>query len=140
MSLKSKEELQDHHKIKSLPLDKSFCSEKADELEAILQELNDLLSVAGIEIRAAESTLTIDVNGEKFASVTKRRAGRKKKNATQQYEEILAYRETHTAQETFEWLGLTKQTYYRRIKELKKRSRARVSVLILGQSCPLCEH
>ncbi len=64
MSRKSKEELQDHHKIKSLPLDKSFCSEKADELEAILQELNDLLSVAGIEIRAAESTLTIDVNGE----------------------------------------------------------------------------
>lgn len=120
MSRKSKEELQNHHKIKSLPLDKSFCSEKADELEAILQELNDLLSVAGIEIRAAESTLTIDVNGEKFASVTKRRAGRKKKNATQQYEEILAYRETHTAQETFEWLGLTKQTYYRRIKELKK--------------------
>ena len=120
MSRKSKEELQDHHKIISLPLDKSFCSEKADELEAILQELNDLLSVAGIEIRAAESTLTIDVNGEKFASVTKRRAGRKKKYATQQYEEILAYRETHTAQETFEWLGLTKQTYYRRIKELKK--------------------
>lgn len=120
MSRKSKEELQDHHKIKSLPLDKSFCTEKADELEAILQELNDLLNTAGIEIRAVESTLTIDVNGEKFASVTKRRAGRKKKNATQQYEEILAYRETHTAQETFEWLGLTKQTYYRRIKELKK--------------------
>ena len=120
MSRKSKEELQDHHKIKSLPLDKSFCTEKADELEAILQELNDLLNTAGIEIRAVESTLTIDVNGEKFASVTKRRAGRKKKNATQQYEEILAYRETHTAQETFEWLGVTKQTYYRRIKELKK--------------------
>ena len=120
MSRKSKEELQDHHKIKSLPLDKSFCTEKADELEAILQELNDLLNTAGIEIRAVESTLTIDVNGEKFASVTKRKAGRKKKNATQQYEEILAYRETHTAQETFEWLGLTKQTYYRRIKELKK--------------------
>ena len=120
MSRKSKEELQDHHKIKSLPLDKSFCTEKADELKAILQELNDLLNAAGIEIRAAESTLTIDVNGEKFASVTKRRAGRKKKNATQQYEEILAYRETHTVQETFEWLGLTKQTYYRRIKELKK--------------------
>ena len=120
MSRKSKEELQDHHKIKSLPLDKSFCTEKADELEAILQELNDLLNTAGIEIRAVESTLTIDVNGENFASVTKRRAGRKKKNATQQYEEILAYRETHTAQETFEWLGLTKQTFYRRIKELKK--------------------
>ena len=120
MSRKSKEELQDHHKIKSLPLDKSYCTEKADELEAILQELNQLLSTAGIEIRAEESTLTVDVNEEKFASVTKRRAGRKKKNATQQYEEILAYRETHTVQETFEWLGLTKQTYYRRIKELKK--------------------
>ncbi len=120
MSRKSKEELQDHHKIKSLPLDKSYCSEKADELEAMLQELNQLLSTAGIEIRAEESTLTVDINEEKFASVTKRRAGRKKKNATQQYEEILAYRETHTVQETFEWLGLTKQTYYRRIKELKK--------------------
>jgi hypothetical protein len=120
MSRKSKEELQDHHKIKSLPLDKSYCSEKADELEAMLQELNQLLSTAGIEIRAEESTLTVDINEEKFASVTKRRAGRKKKNVTQQYEEILAYRETHTVQETFEWLGLTKQTYYRRIKELKK--------------------
>ena len=76
-------------------------------------------SLVGLAV-AVESTLTIDVNGEKFASVTKRKAGRKKKNATQQYEEILAYRETHTAQETFEWLGLTKQTYYRRIKELKK--------------------
>ena len=69
-----------------------------------------------LEIRAEESTLTVDINEEKFASVTKRRAGRKKKNVTQQYEEILAYRETHTVQETFEWLGLTKQTYYRRIK------------------------
>lgn len=120
MKRENKEELKDHHKVKSLPLDKAFCSEKADELEAILQELNQLLNAAGIEIRAEESTLSIDVNEEKFASVTKRRAGRKKKNATQQYEEILAYRETHTVQETFEWLGLTKQTYYRRIKELKK--------------------
>jgi hypothetical protein len=31
----------------------------------------------------------------------------------------MAYRETHTAEETFEWLGLTKKTYYRRIKEMK---------------------
>ena len=120
MDEKNKEELKDHHKIKSFPLDKTYCSESAEELETILQELNELLSTAGIEIRAAESTLTIDVNDEKFQSVTKRRAGRKKKNASQQYEEILAYRETHTVQETFEWLGLTKQTYYRRIKELKK--------------------
>ena len=95
--------------------------------------LDQIAAVAGLELGnqslggslvglavAVESTLTIDVNGEKLASVTKRKAGRKKKNATQQYEEILAYRETHTAQETFEWLGLTKQTYYRRIKELKK--------------------
>ena len=120
MKRENKVELRDHHKVKSFPLDKSFCMEKADEVEAILQELNDLLNCAGIEIRAEEATLTIDVDREKFASVTKRRAGRKKKNASQQYEEILAYRETHTVQETFEWLGLTKQTYYRRIKELKK--------------------
>ena len=51
MSRKSKEVLQDHHKIKTLPLDKAFCAEKADELEAMLQELNQLLSTAGIEIR-----------------------------------------------------------------------------------------
>ena len=41
-------------------------------------------------------------------------------NASQQYEKILAYWETHTVQETDEWRGRTKQTYYRRIKELKK--------------------
>mgnify|MGYP000974278028 CR=1 FL=1 len=32
----------------------------------------------------------------------------------------MAYRETHTAMETAEWLGLTKQTYYRRMKELRE--------------------
>lgn len=120
MDRTNKTELNDHHRIKTFPMDKVYCSEKADELETVLRELNDLLSAAGIEITAAETTLTIDVNEEKFMSITKRKAGRKRKKASQQYEEILAYRETHTAQETFEWLGLTKQTYYRRIKELKK--------------------
>ena len=124
MDEKLQEELTDHHTIRVFPLDKAYCSARADELETILQEINDLLGSAGIEISAAESTLTIDINNEKFVSVTKRKAGRKKKNASQQYEEILAYRETHTVQETFEWLGLTKQTYYRRIKELKKEAEA----------------
>lgn len=120
MKEKNKSDLQDHHKIKCIPLDQRYCIEKAEDLEAILQELNNLLGTAGIEIRAAGSTLTIDVNEEKFSSVTKRRAGRKKKQASQMYEEILEYRKTHTVQETFEWLGLTKQTYYRRLKELRK--------------------
>ena len=111
--------LPEHHRIHRLPLDGSYCIENADALESILQNLNDLFSAVGVEITVDDHTLTIDVNEERFNSVTTRRAGRKKKDANQRYEEIMAYRDTHTAQETFEWLGLTKQTYYRRIKELK---------------------
>ena len=39
---------------------------------------------------------------------------------TERYEEIIAYRKNHTVMETAEWLGLTKQTYYRRMKEWKE--------------------
>ncbi len=112
-------ELPEHHRIHHLPLDKEYCDNQPDALESILQNLNDLFSAVGVEITVDDHTLTIDVNEERFNSVTTRRAGRKKKDANQRYEEIMAYRETHTAEETFEWLGLTKQTYYRRIKELR---------------------
>ena len=112
-------ELPEHHRIHYLPLDASYCTENADTLEAVLQDLNSLFSAIGVEITVDDHTLSIDIAEEKFASVTTRKAGRKKKDANQRYEEIMAYRETHTAEETFEWLGLTKQTYYRRIKELK---------------------
>ena len=112
-------ELPEHHRIHHLPLDKEYCDNQPDALESILQNLNDLFSAIGVEITVDDHTLTIDVNEERFNSVTTRRAGRKKKDANQRYEEIMAYRDTHTAQETFEWLGLTKQTYYRRIKELR---------------------
>ena len=112
-------ELPEHHRIHHLPLDKEYCDNQPDALESILQNLNDLFSAIGVEITVDDHTLSIDIAEEKFASVTTRKAGRKKKDANQRYEEIMAYRETHTAEETFEWLGLTKQTYYRRIKELK---------------------
>ena len=112
-------ELPEHHRIHHLPLDKEYCDNQPDTLESILQNLNDLFSAIGVEITVDDHTLSIDITEEKFASVTTRKAGRKKKDANQRYEEIMAYRETHTAEETFEWLGLTKQTYYRRIKELK---------------------
>ena len=112
-------ELPEHHRIHHLPLDKEYCDNQPDALESILQNLNDLFSAIGVEITVDDCTLTIDVAEEKFASVTTRKAGRKKKDANQRYEEIMACRDTHTAQETFEWLGLTKQTYYRRIKELR---------------------
>jgi len=112
-------DLPEHHRIHHLPLDASYCIENADTLEAVLQDLNSLFSAVGVAITVDDHTLTIDVAEEKFASVTKRSAGRKKKDANLRYEEIMAYRETHTAEETFEWLGLTKQTYYRRIKELR---------------------
>jgi len=112
-------ELPEHHRIHHLPLDKEYCDNQPDALESILQNLNDLFSAIGVEITVDDHTLSIDITEEKFSSVTTRKAGRKKKDANQRYEEIMAYRETHTAEETFEWLGLTKQTYYRRIKELK---------------------
>jgi len=112
-------ELPEHHRIHHLPLDKEYCDNQPDALESILQNLNDLFSAIGVEITVDDHTLSIDITEEKFASVTTRKAGRKKKDANQRYEEIMAYRETHTAEETFEWLGLTKQTYYRRIKELR---------------------
>jgi hypothetical protein len=112
-------ELPEHHRIHHLPLDKEYCDNQPDALEAVLQDLNSLFSAAGVEITVDDHTLSIDIAEEKFASVTTRKAGRKKKDANQRYEEIMAYRETHTAEETFEWLGLTKQTYYRRIKELR---------------------
>ena len=115
-------ELPEHHRIHHLPLDKEYCDNQPDALESILQNLNDLFSAIGVEITVDDHTLSIDIAEEKFASVTTRKAGRKKKDANQRYEEIMAYRETHTAEETFEWLGLTKQTYYRRIKELKAES------------------
>ena len=112
-------ELPEHHRIHHLPLDKEYCDNQPDALESILQNLNDLFSAIGVEITVDDHTLSIDITEEKFSSITTRKAGRKKNDINKRYEEIMAYRETHTAQETFEWLGLTKQTYYRRIKELK---------------------
>ena len=111
--------LPSHHRISCLPLDKSYCEENAEALEAALQELNDLFSSIGTVLTVVDHTLTIDINEEKFSSVTKRKAGRKKNDVGKRYEEIMEYRETHTAEETFAWLGLTKQTYYRRLKEMK---------------------
>ena len=109
-----------HHRVCNLPLDKTYCSENADALEATLQELNEMFSAVGVEMTTDNHTLTIDINEEKFTSVTTRKAGRKRNNLSKRYEEIMEYRETHTAEETFQWLGLTKQTYYRRMKEMKE--------------------
>ena len=112
--------LPEHHKINGFPLERAYCENNSETLETILQDLNGLFSAVGAEITIQNCVLTIDVNEEKFTSVTKRKAGRKSKRMNKQFEEIMAYRETHTAMETAEWLGLTKQTYYRRIKELKE--------------------
>ena len=111
-----------HHRICYLPLDTTYCSENADALEATLQEVNNIFSSIGAVLTVVDHTLTIDINEEKFTSVTTRKAGRKRNNLSKRYEEIMEYRETHTAEETFQWLGLTKQTYYRRLKEMKMES------------------
>ena len=108
-----------HHRISYLPLDGGYCEEHPSELEAVLQELNGLFSTVGVEFSVTDSVLAVDVNEEKFTSVTTRKAGRKSKDITKRYDEIMAYRETHSAMETAEWMGLTTKTYYRRIKELR---------------------
>ena len=112
-------DLPTHHRISYLPLDSAYCEEHPSELESVLQELNDLFSSVGVEFSVTDSVLAVDVNEEKFTSVTTRKAGRKSKDITKRYDEILAYRETHSAMETAEWMGLTTKTYYRRIKELR---------------------
>ena len=119
-SISEENALPAHHRISHLPLDKSYCEENAEVLEAALQDLNDLFSSIGTVLTVIAHTLTIDINEEKFSFVTTRKAGRKKNNINKRYEEIMAFRETHTAEETFEWLGLTKQTYYRRMKEMRE--------------------
>ena len=110
-------DMPEHHRIHCFALDTAYYDIHADDLEATLQDLNELFSSAGILLTSEEGSLKIDVNEERFQSVTKRRAGRKKNDVGKRYEEIMEYRETHTAQETFEWLGLTKQTYYRKLKQ-----------------------
>ena len=111
----------EHHKIIHLPLDKVFYEENSSGLETILLDLNVLFSSVGTVITVEGTSLTIDIHEEKFHSVTTRKAGRKSKRMkTERYEEIIAYRKNHTAMETAEWLGLTKQTYYRRMKDWKE--------------------
>lgn len=115
---KDSEELKAHHIIKRLHLDDTYYSSNPKELEKILQELNDKLNNVGIKITASRKTiLRIDINEEKFHDVTNRKAGRKKKKTDTTIDEINEYRETHTAMETAAWLGLTRQTYYRKLKE-----------------------
>ena len=63
------------------------------------------------------SELKIHIDLDKFQSVTTRRTGRRKKKTNVLYEQILEYSKTHTAMETAAWLGLTRQTYYRKLNQ-----------------------
>lgn len=115
-----KTEFPEHLLIHSIFLDNTFYEANSEDLEKILQDLNSRLQPVGITVSADENTiLKIEINEEKFQTATTRRAGRKKSETAKRYDEILAYRETHTAMETAEWLGLTRQTYYRKLKEHK---------------------
>lgn len=106
-----------HHSIYELHLDDSYYSKNAADLEKQLEELNDKFASLGIKLSADQnSVLRMDIHEEKFASCTARHAGRKKKKSNKMLEEILEYRKTHTATQTAEWLGLTRQTYYRKLK------------------------
>ena len=107
-----------HHLSKQISLNNLYYSFHKEELEQALQELNKQLEKAGVKLTADEYTyLTIDIDQEKFNSVTKRKAGRRKKKTSVLYEQVMEYAKTHTSMETAEWLGLTRQTYYRKLKE-----------------------
>ena len=106
-----------HHSIYELHLYDSYYTKNAADLEKQLEELNDKFALLGIKLSADQnSVLWMDIHEEKFASCTARHAGRKKKKSNKMLEEILEYRKTHTATQTAEWLGLTRQTYYRKLK------------------------
>ena len=107
-----------HHLTKQVSLNNLYYSFHKEELEQTLQALNKHLEKAGVKLTADEYTyLTIDIDQEKFNSVTKRKAGRRKKKTSVLYEQVMEYAKTHTSMETAEWLGLTRQTYYRKLKE-----------------------
>lgn len=85
-----------HHLITEFRLDDRYYTAHKEELEARLQELNDLFARAGIKLTADNSTtLKVDIHDEKYRSVTRRKAGRKKKKFNKLLEEILEYRKTH---------------------------------------------
>lgn len=106
-----------HHLITEFQLDDRYYTAHKEELEVRLQELNDLFARAGINLTADNSTtLKVDIHVEKYRAVTRRKAGRKKKKSNKLLEEILEYRKTHTVMETADWLGLTRQTYYKKLK------------------------
>lgn len=110
--------LEPHYLTQWLHLDNAYYSEHADELENILMSLNDQLAKVGVCITADEqSVLTFSVNQDEFNLMTQRRAGRKKKHSNHMLAEVMEYGKTHTPMETAAWLGLTRQTYYRKLKE-----------------------
>ena len=112
-----KKGLKPHHLKKQLLLNNLYYSIHNEELEKTLQELNTELSKAGIILMADEyTTLTIDIDQDKMTVLTTRKAGRKKKRSGVLYEQVMEYAKTHTSMEVAEWLGLTRQTYYRKLK------------------------
>ena len=105
------------HLTKQISLNNLYYSFHKEELEKILQDLNRELEKVGVKLTADEYTyLIVDIDQEKLTSVTKRRAGRRKKKTSVLYEQVMEYAKTHTAMETADWLGLTRQTYYRKLK------------------------
>jgi len=114
----SEKKLKPHYLDETIKLNDLYYSFHQEELEAILQKLNEVLGSAAVTLTADEySELKILIDLDKFQSVTTRRAGRRKKKTNVLYEQILEYSKTHTAMETAAWLGLTRQTYYRKLKQ-----------------------
>ena len=112
-----KKGLTPHHLKKQIFLSNLYYTVHPEELEQILQDLNAELSKAGITLTADEYTyLNIDIDQDKLTVLTTRKAGRKKKRSGVLYEQVMEYAKTHTSMEVAEWLGLTRQTYYRKLK------------------------
>lgn len=114
------QKLQPHILKQKIKLDDNYYSAHKEELEKILQALNSEVNAAAIFLTADEFTeLNIEIDLDKLQMITTRRAGRRKKKTNVLYEQIIEYSKTHTHMETAEWLGLTRQTYYRKLKAHK---------------------
>ena len=114
----SEKKLKPHLLDETIKLNDLYYSFHQEELEQILQKLNEVLGNAAVTITADEYTeLKIHIDLDKFQMITTRRAGRRKKKTNVLYEQIVEYSKTHTAMETAAWLGLTRQTYYRKLKQ-----------------------
>ncbi len=98
-----------------------YTIQKTTDTEQDTKHLSEILAKVGIKVnllnRETVSLLTFSIDEKKFDTVVHRHAGRNKKNLNAHKTcEVYQYAQTHTAQETADYCGISLRTYQRRLK------------------------